>query len=252
MPTSRWPHHHRARILGISLLILSLVHAPLAAARLPQHPPPRRAGRGLRAPRPPAPLAPRRGPGRGRGGAALALVPADVRSDRISAIPATARRSTLTSAAGTRPGPTPAPWSCPTASSRPLDSPPPSPLALADVPFARAVDRPGLRAGPGSSGPSAPPSRPNFPRLAAPALVLLSAAPPIARSPARRARPSGPAVAPIHPSVFLDPIRSDADDARRPGGVNDVRPALSSEAGSARRGRGRRARRLRPCGWKFR
>jgi hypothetical protein len=28
MPMRRWPHHQRARILGISLLILSLVHAP--------------------------------------------------------------------------------------------------------------------------------------------------------------------------------------------------------------------------------
>ena len=28
MPTRRWPRHHRARALGITLLILSLVHAP--------------------------------------------------------------------------------------------------------------------------------------------------------------------------------------------------------------------------------
>ena len=159
----------------------------VAAARLPQHPPPRRAGRGLRAPRPPAPLAPGRRARRRRGGAALALVPAPP-----------ADRSTVARAAGPAVHAHVVDWQASTwddgprvvgrhdvAARRPASSAP-SGLPCSILPPA-ASDRP-APAGtlpPATFGAT---SAPGAPRLPAPALDLLSRSPPRSRSGAATAR----------------------------------------------------------------
>ena len=146
MPTRRWSDHHRARLPGIILLILSLVHAPLPRADfhnvrhhdaagevcehhdhlLRWHPD---AGRAEDV----AVLhwhwiLPTSGPvepGHSGDGPVLHA--------HVSGWDATS--------------PDAGPLVVPDRSSRPIEAAAPSLLALADAPFAPPVDRPGLRAG---------------------------------------------------------------------------------------------------------
>ena len=180
-----------------------------AAARLPQHPPPRRPGRGLRASRPPAPLAPGRGRRRRRGGAALALVPAHGRPVRP-----VARRQ-----------PDPAihahvvDWQASTWDDGPRVSADtthaaivarrasPAGLTLLD-PSSRGHPRPTRLPGPGGRAPSAPPCALRALHLPVPALGLLSRPSPHFSSAARLRHPYSTTTHTRKPCAWSGPCRS--------------------------------------------
>ncbi len=176
MPMRRWPVHHRARLLGISLLVLSLVHAPLPLADF----------HNVRHHDAPGEVCEhhdhllRWHPDAGQAEDVAVLHWHWILPESGPVEPGHSGDGSMIHAhvsGWDAPQPESGPVVTLDGSSRLLDVPEPSLLALGDAPFATPGDRLDLRVGIRSAGPSAPPRAPDFPRLAAPALVLLSRRP---------------------------------------------------------------------------
>ena len=147
MPTSRWVSHPRARIVGISFLILGLVHAPWPQADF----------HNVRHQDEPGQVCEhhdhllRWHPDAGQAEDVAVLhwhwfLPTSDPSEFGHAGDGPMIHAHV--GGWDAPSPDSGPLVAPDRSSRPLDIPPPCPLALGDAPFARAVDGQGLQAGP--------------------------------------------------------------------------------------------------------
>jgi hypothetical protein len=146
MPTSRWGRHHRSRVLGISLLILGLVHAPWPQAdfhNVRHHDEPGQVCE--------------------HHDHLLRWHPDAGQAEDVAILhwhwflPTSSPTEPGHSGDGPvmlahvggwdAPSPESGPVAVPDRSSRPLDLASPAPLPLEGAPFARAIDRPGLREG---------------------------------------------------------------------------------------------------------
>jgi hypothetical protein len=146
MPTSRWGRHHRARALGISFLILSLVHAPWPQADF----------HNVRHHDEPGQVCEhhdhllRWHPDAGQAEDVAVLhwhwfLPTSAPADPGHS----GDRPVIHAFVGgwDAPSPEAGPSAVPDRSSRPLDLAPPRPLPVGEASFQIALDRPGLREG---------------------------------------------------------------------------------------------------------